>query len=73
MIKKDFHGWTVEDTLREIDRIVGEIRLNRRVENAEFITGRGIIRHSLLDHLSQYNLNPNLQWGNDGVVVVSIQ
>ena len=73
MIKRDFHGWTVADTLDEIDKIVGDVRINNRRDDAEFITGRGTIRESLLDYLREYNLTPELKWGNDGVVCVMIQ
>ena len=73
MIKRDFHGWLLEDALMEIDVIVGDVRQQQSTQHAEFITGRGIIRQAILNLLEEYNLRPDLQWGNDGVVVVTIQ
>ena len=73
MIKRDFHGWTVDDTLKEVDRIIGDVRINNRCEHAEFITGRGAIREQITYHIREYNLHPETKWGNDGVIVVMIQ
>lgn len=73
MLKRDFHGWTLVDAETEIDVIVGDVRIRKVREQAEFITGRGVIRDSLLEKLKQYGLNAELQWGNDGVISVLIE
>jgi len=73
MIRKDFHGWTVDDTMREIDRVIGDVRMNGRSEIAEFITGRGVIKEQLMYHIREYHLNPEPKLGNDGAIVVLIQ
>lgn len=73
MIKKDFHGWKLEDAEHEVHLIIGDVRSNGASENAEFITGHGIIKKSIQDILKQYGLNSETQWGNSGVIVVTIE
>jgi len=73
MIKRDFHGWLVEDALQEVHNIVGESRNRSASDNAEFITGHGVIKSELIELLKQYGLTPEVQWGNSGVVVVAIE
>jgi len=73
MIKRDFHGWLLEDALEEVHKIVGDVRQQHSLQHAEFITGRGLIRQAILTLLEEYTLRPDLQWGNDGVVIVTIQ
>ena len=73
MIRRDFHGWLLEDALQEIDVIVGNVRNNQKSEQAEFITGRGVIREAILNLLLDYGLKAEYQWGNDGVVTTTIE
>lgn len=73
MIKRDFHGWLVQDAVREVHNIIGESRNRSKIENAEFITGHGVIKVELIELLKQYDLTPEVQWGNTGVVVVTIE
>jgi len=74
MIKRDFHGWDSVSAFQEVHNIVGDIRRHNTQEQAEFITGNGVIKTGILSILEQtYKLSPEVQWGNDGVIVVTIE
>ena len=71
---KDFHGFNITEAIKDIDLIVGDARLGKEATEAEFITGRGPIRNAIMDRLTYtYKLDPHYQFGNDGVIVVTIE
>lgn len=77
MIKRDYHGFTLEQAMANAHDVVGFCRAqalrNSRPVDAEFITGHGIIRDELLKLLQSYGLTPNVQLGNTGVIVCVIE
>ena len=73
MIKRDFHGWSVDETVREIDRVISDIRLSGGYESCDFITGHGVIQEHLLFYLREYGLHPQIKFGNTGVITVIIE
>jgi len=73
MIKKDYHGYILKDALHDVELIIGEIRNKNISDEAEFITGHGIIKKELTNLLRDYNLDPRIQLGNSGVIVVHIE
>jgi hypothetical protein len=73
MIKRDFHGLTVEEALRQADIIVGEVRGKGISEKADFIVGHGAIKARLIIHLKEYKLHPEISWANSGVISVYIE
>ena len=72
MITRDFHGWTVEDSINEVHRIIGNVRMLGIEEQVEFITGHGIIQNAIMGELVLQGLNPSIQLSNSGVVTVVI-
>ncbi len=73
MIKKDFHGTRLEDALHEVDILIGIIRDTGGPEQAEFITGFGVIRSEMFKLLEEYSLSPSYKLGNEGVIVVFLE
>jgi len=73
VISKDYHGIRVGDALDDLNRIIGEVRLSRRTEYAEFITGYGLIREAFHVNLRAHGLTPTYKLGNEGVIVVTIE
>jgi len=73
MIKRDFHGYKLEVALREVEVIIGEVRQRGGIENAEFITGHGIIQKELFNLCKSYGLDTDINWVNAGVVDVTIE
>ena len=73
MISKDYHGFYAADALSDVETIIGRVRLSRRREYAEFITGFGVIREQLFDLLQKYSLNPTYKLNNPGTIVVDIE
>jgi len=73
MISRDFHGWTIEESLNEVHRIISNIRMLGTVEQVEFITGHGIIQNAVMDELKTQGLKPAIQLSNSGVVIVVIE
>lgn len=72
MIRRDFHGWTVDNATQAVELIVGDIRMRAVTEDVEFITGHGPIRDAVFDLLTLYNLSPKQQLGNSGVIIATI-
>ena len=73
MYKIDYHGWKTEAALQDLESVIGSIRKLRQTQQAEFITGHGIIQDEVLKLLKSYSLEPSIQLGNAGVVVVTIE
>ena len=74
MIKRDFHGWLLDDAIQEIHNIVGDVRNGSKTEHAEFITGNGVIKSDIISLLnSEYGIKTNAQLGNSGVLVATIE
>lgn len=78
MITRDYHNYTVERALRDVDEVVTEVRMNRptkySTEDAEFIVGHGKIRDAIVKFLKEeYGLSPTVQLGNSGVIICTIE
>ena len=73
MIKRDFHGYLLDDAIHEVEMIIGQVRSSGKTEEAEFITGHGKIQIAVLDLLNDYHINSSIQLGNTGVVVATIE
>jgi len=73
MIKRDFHGYKLDDAIDAAHRIIGEVRTAGRTESAEFVTGHGVIQKELISLCEQYGLSVNVSWSNTGVINVVIE
>ena len=73
-IKEDFHGWKLEEAKQAVEHIISSVRAEGgELVNAEFITGHGVIRDSLLELLKSYGLDANVSWANSGVINAIIE
>ena len=72
-IKRDYHGWKLEDALLDIDRHVSGIRQLRDCKDLELITGHGVIQLEAMKLLHEYGLKPTIQLGNSGVIVCMVE
>lgn len=73
MITRDYHERTVDEALADAETIVSRLRIKRRSEDAEFITGYGVIKTQLIARLTELGLSPSLKLGNEGVVTCFIE
>ena len=73
MITRDFHGWTIDESLDEVHRLISATRLMATETQVEFITGHGIIQKVILEELEKQGLSPSIQLSNSGVVLVIIE
>lgn len=73
MIERDFHGWSVNDALQEVELIIGQVRKSGKTEQAEFVTGYGTIRQAINNLLEKYSLSSSYKLGNNGVIVAIIE
>lgn len=73
MITKDFHGLLLDEALQEAELIIGTVRTSGKAEQAEFITGFGVIRTEVFELLEQYSLSPHYKIGNAGTITVYIE
>lgn len=73
MIKRDFHGYKLEDAKRAVEDIIGQCRINSGYTKAEFITGHGVIQQELLALCEDYGLEAHVDWANSGVINVTIE
>ena len=54
MITKDFHGYGSLAAIKVVDQIISDVRTNRTSEDAEFITGRGVIRSAIIERATKF-------------------
>jgi hypothetical protein len=72
MIRRDYHNFLVGEALRDAERVIGEVRMDGKAEEARFITGYGMIRQQLFELLQTHGLEPTYELGNQGVILVDI-
>lgn len=68
----DFHGWSHDDAIEEVHKIVGRIRISNNTRSVDFIVGHGTIRKDLIRVLKEYKLDPQVKLNNSGVITVQI-
>jgi len=73
MIRRDFHGWKLEDAVDEVHTIVGKVRLEGGTQHVSFVTGHGVIQKELLALFEQYGLTARVSWTNTGVITGTIE
>jgi hypothetical protein len=73
MIKRDFHGYKLEDAIDAVHFMISDVRTAGRTESAELVTGHGIIQKELISLFEQYGLTANVSWSNSGAINVVIE
>lgn len=73
VIKKDFHGYYLDDALQEVELIIGKVRSQQKTEEVEFITGHGVIRKEIVKLLCEYGLEEHQDIGNSGIIIATIE
>ena len=74
MMKRDYHGWRLDEAVADVERLIGEVRVNRAIVSSEFITGHGAIQKALLKLFEQYDLlDAKISLTNSGVIKVTIE
>ena len=72
MIKIDFHGKPLEDALLEVEKLIDGVRLNKKTEEAEFITGHGVIKKEIVKLLEGYEIEYEIGF-NQGIIKAVIE
>ena len=73
MITRDYHGYYTDDALTDAESIIDRVRMEGKQEEAEFVTGFGVIRQELFDLLKKYSLEPTYKLNNPGTIIVAIE
>lgn len=73
MITRDYHHYRLEEALADAEHVIGQVRMDNRQEQAEFVTGFGVIRQELFDLLERYSLEPTYKLNNAGTIIVTIE
>lgn len=73
MIKKDFHGKTLEEAESELHQMISDVRKIGNAEYAEIITGHGVIKSQFIELFERYGLDPMEKIGNSGTIMVIIE
>ncbi len=73
MIKRDYHGFYKDAALADAESVIGSVRMRGKTEEAEFITGFGVIREELFDLLEKHSLEPTYKLNNPGTILVTIE
>ena len=68
----DFHGLTLEEAESKVHEIIGNSRISGRLHTYKFITGNGQIKRSMVEWLKDYGITPEEEWGNSGVLNITI-
>ena len=62
----------MDEAVREVELLIGRCRVDDVPQQAQFITGNGEIKKAVLRILDDYGLSGEEQWGNPGVIVVTL-
>ena len=73
MIRKDYHGYKLEEALRDFEDIIGQCRVKNAYTKAEVVTGHGVIQKEILALCEEYGLEAHVSWANTGVICVTIE
>lgn len=73
MLTRDYHGFKLDEALRDADGIVASIRLRKQVQDVCFIVGHGVIRQELIKLLQNYSLTPSVKLDNAGCITCIIE
>ncbi len=73
MITRDYHGFYKDNALADAEAVIGRIRMSGKQEEAEFITGFGVIREELFHLLEFYSLKPTYKLNNPGTILAVIE
>ena len=73
MREYDFHGMTVEEALKKMETIIGDVRIDGNCEDVRIITGRGPIRNAILKLCDEYDFDHDFELGNDGALYITIE
>lgn len=72
MIVRDYHGWNINDAIRDVELLIGQIRQQGQHDHVELITGFGRIRSAVFHTLVAHHLEPVYKIGNEGTIKVLI-
>ena len=75
MIRRDFHGWTVDAAAEELHRIIGGIRQAGFADpqDVQLIVGHGPIHEKMFEVFQWYGIQAQTMIGNPGVIVASVE
>ncbi len=73
MITRDYHGFFLDAALADAESVIGGIRMSGKQEEAEFVTGFGVIREELFVLLENYSLEPTYKLNNPGTILVVVE
>ena len=60
----DFHGCTVEEAVRDVNKLVDDARMDGATYQCYFITGEGKIKQRLIELLKNYGFRVFAKQGN---------
>ncbi|MBT6326117.1 MAG: Smr/MutS family protein [Bdellovibrionales bacterium] len=69
----DLHGFTLEEALKLMDKVVGECRLEGGEHILCIITGRGIIRTKITKYFETNKIDYRFELGNDGAYIITVE
>lgn len=73
MIKRDYHGFKLNDAIFDLEQVISRVRMSGKSEDAEIITGFGQIRSEIFSKLMDYGLSPSYKLGNNGTIICLIE
>lgn len=73
MIYRDYHHHRIDEALSDAEHVISQVRLQGNEEQAEFVTGFGVIRKELFELLERYSLQPAYKLNNQGAIIVIIE
>jgi len=60
----DFHGMTVEEAVKDVNKLVDQARMDGATYHCHFITGEGKIKQRLIELLKNYGFRVFAKEGN---------
>lgn len=69
----DFHGQTIEEAIKIVNKLIDDARSCRCTYHCTLITGNGKIHKVIKELLKKEKLDCNTMIGNNGTLIVDIE
>lgn len=72
MINIDFHGYSLEEAVSFLEKIINNHILKNELISYRLIVGHGVIKNKFLKILEEYDCEASIEIGNSGAIIAHI-
>ena len=68
MIKRDYHGYKLDEALNDFECIVNQVRMCGESEELTIVTGHGVIQKEIMSLCEKLRIHATVSWTNSGAI-----